>query len=473
MHAVTVAPSGAVERHRRVGARSAGLRIGVLYGPAVYGVLAAGVALPAVSSDLHAAPASAAWVLTAYAWALGVSTALVGRLSDRWGPRSTLRVSALLLGCGALACLLAPGLGMLIAGRIVLAAGSGAVISTALSLAAAADPSDRPRVLASYGGTIAVFAASATLAGGLVTTALSWRVTMVLPALSLLAVPACMPLAAKRGGSARPVDVAGAAMLAVLAAAALVLIQASVLDLPLAGLTVTALVMVLAAASLYLRMRHRPDGFVPRLVTSGTFIVCAALGAGVYAALFAALSTAPYALAHEHGWSVLAVGVALLPGAAAGAVLSRVAGRADGPRLLAATAGAFALTLGAAAASDGSPYVLAAGAALGFAAFATTQVVLTGYLSARIPPAQRSAALSVLALTFFMGGAAGSAAAGALSQPLGTSGALAVVAVLPLISAALALVLNRPARRPAGPGAGRPVGRGEEGGNGTQFLSRN
>ncbi|MER6951599.1 MFS transporter [Nonomuraea sp. NPDC000554] len=103
------------------GAVSTAVRLGMLFGPAVFGVTSAGVALPEVALAPHAGPA-VAWVLIAHALALGIGTAVFGRLADSWGVRKTKLFGASVLAAGALLCLAAPSLGMLIAGRLVLAA---------------------------------------------------------------------------------------------------------------------------------------------------------------------------------------------------------------------------------------------------------------------------------------------------------------------------------------------------------------
>jgi MFS family permease len=101
------------------------LRLGALFGPSVFGVTAAAVALPEIARALHAGPAEVAWVLTAHALALGVGTAVFGRLADAWGVRAALLIAAAVLAAGAVVCAAAPSLGVLVAGRLVLAAGSG------------------------------------------------------------------------------------------------------------------------------------------------------------------------------------------------------------------------------------------------------------------------------------------------------------------------------------------------------------
>lgn len=445
MTTTPAAPTGAASPSSAVvGARSAGLRYGALFGPAVFGVTAAGVALPDVAAALHASPSSTGWVLTAHALALGLGTALFGRLADTRGVRASLMLGSLVLAVGALACLLAPNLGVLVAGRFLLAAGSGAMTSGALALSASSAPEDRPKVLAGFGATMAVFSASATLMGGVFTEWVSWRVTLVLPALSLLVVPLCLRQAAARRGSGRPLDLLGASLLTVAAAAFLVLIQASALGLSTPVTVTIAAGLVVAGVGLVWRTRTLPTSFVPRrLVMDRVFLRAAVTGVGVYAGLFAAMYAVPQILVGEHRWSVLTVGLWLLPGALVGAVLSRMAGRlsaTDGPRLLAGIAGATAVVLVSTLASDG-PILLITGASLGFAGFAVTQVVLTGLMSARIEPALRGGAMGLLNLTFFIGGGVGSATASALAESASLTTALGAVAAFPLVAALVALTL--------------------------------
>ncbi|MDP9863335.1 MULTISPECIES: MFS transporter [Streptosporangium] len=433
-----------------IGPFSTAVRLGALFGPAVFGVTAAGVALPSVATALRAGPAAVVWVLTAHALALGVGTAVFGRLADSWGVRAALTAGSLLLAAGAVCCLVAPDLGVLIAGRLVLAAGSGAMTSGTLALLAATDPAVRARVLANYGGVMALFAAGATLVGGVVTAWLSWRITLVLPALSLLAVPFCLALAT-RPGSRRQVDVAGAALLTTAVSSLLLLIQARTLSLPGAVAAALTAVLVLSSAGLAWRVRRRPDGFVPRPVAGDSgFWTAAAVGVGVYGGLFAMMYAVPQILARSHGWSVLAVGAALLPGAVVGAVLSRVAGGLGaraGRRLLAGAAAVTGAIVAVAGVADGGAWPLVAGASLALASFALTQVVLTGEMSARLPLPLRGAGMGLLNLAFFVGGGVGSAVAGALAPSMGLSRVLVVVACFPLAAAVLALT---PVRAPKG-----------------------
>ncbi|MES9608106.1 MFS transporter [Actinomadura sp. NPDC000929] len=425
----------------RMGPVPTALRLGALFGPSVFGVTAAAVALPEIARELHAGPAEVAWVLTAHALALGVGTAVFGRLADGWGTRATLLIAAAVLAAGAVVCAAAPSLGVLVAGRLVLAAGSGGTAAVGAALLAGVEPADRPRVLAGYGAVMAVFASAATLAGGAVTTWLSWRVTVVLPVLSVAAVPFCLGLA-RRPGSRRFVDAAGAAALTAAVSAMLVLIQARTLDLGGTVVAALAAALVLSGGALAWRVARRPDGFVPHPVLGEAgYRISAVIGAGVFGGLFAAMYVVPQVLAGEHGWNVLKIGAALLPGAVVGAALARRAGSlgARGGRLLlAGTALAAAAALAAASTGEGGPWPPVVAASLCLAAFAVTQVVITGEVSARLPMPLRGAGMGLLNLTFFVGGGVGSALAGALAESRSPSPILAVTALFPLTAAALA-----------------------------------
>lgn len=448
-------PPDADPNERAQSAMAIGLRLGALFGPVTLGVTAAGVALPSAAAALDVGPDTATWVLTAHALAVGLGTALAGRLFDTWGARATLLASLLLLGAGAAVVLAAPSFGVLVAGRFALGAGSGAAGAVALTLAAHVDPAQRPKVLAWFGATMAAIAGSATLVGGVVTEALSWHITLALPAVALAAVPFVLGLTSPHAGSRRRVDALGAALLTTTATALLVLIQAPALDLPLPLVVAVAAVLTVAAGSLAMRVRRRPDGFVPRALASNrAFGAAAATGFGVYGGFFAALYAVPQILVGVHGWSVLAVGAALLPGAALGASLSRVAGRIaariGGQPLLASVAVAGAAGLIVAGLTGGVPLAVVIAASIGFAAFAITQVVLTAEVSTRTAAAQRGAAMGLLNLAFLTGGAVGSAAVGALAGPLDLFDGLALVGLLPLAAGAVALArLSRRAPAPA------------------------
>ncbi|MFD6563089.1 MFS transporter [Micromonospora profundi] len=416
-----------------------GWRLGALYGPAVYGVSAAAVALPAAAGGLHSTGSAAVWILTIHALGLGIGAAVAGRATDIWGPRRVLFLGAACLAVGTILCASAPTLIVAVAGRAVIAAGSGTMTATALTLAANQPGPQRPMVLARLGAMMALFSATAPLAGALVTAA-SWRATLVLPALSLVALPLCWPLTHRRRVAGR-VDGVGAGLLVLVAAGLLLTIQSATLHIPqpaviaLLGGTCTLGILLIVHSR-----RHRA-GFLPAAVVgSRRFCLAGLVGAAVYGGLFACVYAVPQMLTRL-GYSTQGVGLLLLPGAVAAALMARLAATAirtlPPQRVLAGAAALFSATVLLAAANQ-RPAVLACAATAGFAAFAIAQMTLTAAISAHTAPAAQGGAVGLLNLIFFIGGALGSAGCAALWHPLGLPTAFAATAALPAIATAVA-----------------------------------
>jgi MFS transporter, DHA2 family, metal-tetracycline-proton antiporter len=94
----------------------------------------------------------------------------------------------------------------------------------------------------------------------------------------------------------------------------------------------------------------------------------------------------------------------------------------------------FGATLVVAGAVGASPVVLLGAAAGGFATFAVTQVVLTRMVSTQVPAAARGAAVGLLNLSFFIGGATGTATTGALADAVELTTAVGLVAAFPMLA---------------------------------------
>ncbi|MEU2665986.1 MFS transporter [Micromonospora sp. NPDC007220] len=416
----------------------AGWRLGLLYGPAVYGVSAAAVALPDAARHLHASGPALAWLLTAYAVGIGVGAVTAGRTIDLWGDRPVLLIAVTLLAAGTLACVMAPNLTIAVAGRILLAVGSGAVKAVSLATAARLPAPQRPTALARFGACLAAFGATAPLAGALAA-AWSWRVALALPVLSIAAIPLCWPLTTPRR-QREPLDGPGAGLLAAVAAGLLLTARTAAQHTSALTIAVSAAATVTAALALALRSR-RTNGFVVDGVLAAPWFRRAALaGAGVYAGLFAVLYAAPHLLT-TLGYSTMGIGLLLLPGAAVGAGLARgaavAARRLPARHVLTAASLLLAGTL-CYAALDPRPLGVAAAATAAFATSATAQMLLTAEITRHVTPQQRGGATGLLMLAIFTGGGGGTALCAALWQPCGPSIALALAALLPAAAAAAA-----------------------------------
>lgn len=91
-------------------------------------------AMPGMAGDLHTGTLPVQLTLTVFVVGLALGQVIVGPLSDAWGRRRPLLAGLALYAAGSLWCALAPGVGWLIAGRVVqsLGAAAGAVLARAV-----------------------------------------------------------------------------------------------------------------------------------------------------------------------------------------------------------------------------------------------------------------------------------------------------------------------------------------------------
>src|SRR5262245_40985731 len=136
------------------------------------------VALPAISADFQAAPASVTvWVVTAYLIATIVFQMPAGAVADRMGYGPTLSLGRWLFMVGAASATLAPSLWFVIAGRLMMAAGGALMLPTAMALLRVIVPEERrPRAFGAMGALMGGAAAIGPALGGLIMARASWRV---------------------------------------------------------------------------------------------------------------------------------------------------------------------------------------------------------------------------------------------------------------------------------------------------------
>ena len=134
------------------------------------------LALPTIQRSLHFSPVNLQWVLSGYALAFGGFLLLGGRLGDLLGRRRMLMIGAAVFTAASLACGLAPSAGALVAARVVEGLGAALMAPAALSLILAMFPEgpERNKALGAFGAVSGAGGAIGVLAGGMLTTWLSW-----------------------------------------------------------------------------------------------------------------------------------------------------------------------------------------------------------------------------------------------------------------------------------------------------------
>jgi MFS family permease len=313
----------------------------------------------------------------------------------------------------------------------------------------------RSRALGGITAVVSVVSGSGPLIGGGLTELLGWRAVLALPVVAIVLTEPVARLAPRTGRQAGSIDVRGALLVTVTVTGGALLLQSPAtgtggrLALLFGGVLLGGFVLLGA------NLRRRPTGFLPQaVVRNRPFMLGSITGLTLLAAYLGLLFAVPTLLADGFGLSPLEIGVAMLPAAIFGAVVSRVVGARLTPGnrhhlVTALAAGASAGLLMGAFGSGVAP-LLVAGLALVAAGFAGGQVALIDAIPALVAPEQRGAALGVFNLLFFVGGTIGAAATGGLSILLSLPAALACLALLPALGALLALRagrLSRSARR--------------------------
>ncbi|MFE2442500.1 MFS transporter [Streptomyces sp. NPDC059426] len=168
---------------------------------AVLDMIAVNIAFPAIGADFRSAStAELSWVLNAYTIVLAALLVPAGRLADGIGGRRSFLTGIALFGLASVACGAAPGLGTLIAARVVQGVAAAVLVPTSLSLALPAfPPRERATAVGVWTAVSAVAASAGPVAGGLLA-ALDWRwIFLVNPPVVLLAWVAGLRLLPRTG----------------------------------------------------------------------------------------------------------------------------------------------------------------------------------------------------------------------------------------------------------------------------------
>jgi MFS family permease len=420
------------------------------------------LAFPALQRQFGVALAGVQWVSLAYLLALVALLVPVGRWSDRYGRKLVYLYGFVLFTAASAGCGLAPTLAVLVAVRVVQAAGAAMLQANSVALVATSAPAGRQRAaLGLQAGAQAVGLALGPVAGGLLVASAGWRsiffinvpVGVVAVAAGWFLLPRTRHRAARQGA-----DPLGLILLAAAATGTLVAVSAvSGLGLPLPGLAGCAAVAVLAWAGLvwWERRAGAPLVDLPMLASTGTWpLLVGALCA--YLVLFGPLVLVPQVLT-ARGGSVVHAGL-LLSALPAGFGLAAVAGEKilparwpDRHRCLAG--GLLAGGCAAALAIPAPDMVIATwlgllGVGLGTYIPANNTAIMTA-----IPPGQAAAAGGMVNMARGLGTALGVAVvtlalhtAARLGHP--SAGQAAAMAALALCALASAWVGRRVGARP-------------------------
>lgn len=277
------------------------------------------VALPSIGRSLEFARADLSWVVTAYVVCSGGLLLIGGRAGDLFGRRRMFVAGLFLFTAASLADGLASSPGSLIASRALQGVGAAMLTPSALSLVTSIySGAQRAKALSIWGLIASAGIGVGVMAGGMLTTWLSWRwvflvnvpVGLVTAALTRRFVPAV-----PRITGVRPLDVRGA-LTVVAGVAVLVYALAGVPDHGWGASRTLILLAIsgalLATFSAVERSARRPllppaVWRIPSLVSSATLIL------GLTGLIAGSFYLNSLYLQGILGWSALDSGLAFLP----------------------------------------------------------------------------------------------------------------------------------------------------------------
>ncbi|MEU4203351.1 MFS transporter [Streptomyces sp. NPDC045470] len=388
-------------------------------------VSAVNLAIPSLSrSALHPSAEAVVWVVDGYVVFFACLLVPAGALADRLGRKGTLLGGMALFTAGSALCAAAPGIAVVIAGRMLSGVGAAAVLPTTLALLVAdAAPERRPRLVAVWASMTGLAAVLGNVGGGAALQTGSWRalfLCVVPPALlALVLIAVCTPAAVRHD---RPVSPLSAGLLT----AGFLALLAGLVSGPESGWLSVRTVggFLLAAVLLTCWVRYelqRPHPMLDPRLFALPAVRAGALGLALaFVGMFGLFYINGQYLQYAQGHSPLGAGIRLLPMAAALLVAPRCAAALERRLGGRATVGAGLLVLAAGLAtvstvSAHTPYVLyAAGATLTAAGCGLATPLLSHDMMSALPPDRAGTGSGLQSLARELGSALGIAVSGSI-----------------------------------------------------------
>jgi len=140
------------------------------------------LALPSISKEFEASISELQWAINAYLLAFAALLLTMGALGDRFGRKRMFQVGLVLFGFGSLAGALSTSMSMLIACRALMGLGGAVVLPQTLSIirSSFADPKERAQAIAVWAGIFALAYGIGPAVGGILLEYFEWQSVFLL-----------------------------------------------------------------------------------------------------------------------------------------------------------------------------------------------------------------------------------------------------------------------------------------------------
>lgn len=279
------------------------------------------IAIPDIAAEYGLLPSQVSWVMTAYILVFGLGSLVYGRLADQVPVRRLITIGLVLLNAGSILGFFAGAYSLLIAARVLQAAGGAAIPALAMLVATRyMRPDIRGRVLGTIASTVAAAAAVGPFLGGFAAGTLGWRYLFLIICASALAMPALRRLLPGGTAGTLQFDLPGTA---ILGTAITLLLLAVARTSPLYLLCGTA-----AALLFLVHTRRAGQPLIPPLLFSAaryrTTVMVTIIAVG---SVFGMFFMVPLMLSDLNDLGVMKIGLTLFPPATAAALAGPVGGR--------------------------------------------------------------------------------------------------------------------------------------------------